>query len=255
MGTPETLDCLPPGGWYIGFDPATKTLAYSLSWIDLSRVCELKSRHSILSEALKRMQGDPPAAFVAACRKLSDDTRSCIKIVACDCADLAPGVPDKDIPTLDRIRLLVKYLTDIVQPQVALWCPSSTKPVVVIEHQMGANCKSRTIVDAIIAYYAILDYGIIEVGPSVKNSAISPHLCDYAAYSSKYKTLYTANKEHSKDCFRWVVKNFTCTLFDDRNSSIGHIADSFLQVLGVIKQNPSLVIKQTPVRRSNQVIQ
>jgi hypothetical protein len=238
--------------WFLGFDCATKTFAFSLSRIDHVRLLELKgsrklaaslrSRHGAIVELLRRAEAalaarDSPAAaplITGAARALAQldaETRGLIRIVAGSTADLYPGIPDTEISTVDRIRGVVRFVEDTVRAALRTHVPDGEAFRVVVEFQMGPNAAARTVAAALVTLFATED--VVIVGPTLKNKIATCEQGRYCYFAEKYRTSYTANKNHAKFNFSVVESAFGTGIPPTKPAALrGHIADSFMQVLG-----------------------
>jgi hypothetical protein len=105
-------------------------------------------------------------------------------------------------------------------------------PTIMVEYQMGPNSKAREVASAIIALFANND--IIVVNPTLKNKIATSNEGRYCNFISKYTTTYSANKAHAKYNFEVIENIFGSGIAPSTNAKRGHIADSFMQILGHI---------------------
>jgi hypothetical protein len=234
-----------PARWYLGFDCATKTFAFSLSRVDLGAYraarAHIHKRVSAAREVLRRaeaiMSADPARAAelldaVAPGIEAADaETRSFIHLADGETVDLFPDRPDDSIATVERVRAVVRYVADRVRPSVRRAVPAGDPLQVVIEFQMGPNAPSRVVAAALVTLFAEED--VIIVGPSLKNKIATCEAGRYYRFAEKYRSSYYANKEHAKFNFAKIEEVFGTNIPLTRPPSLrGHIADSFMQVLG-----------------------
>ncbi len=228
-------------GWFLGFDCATKTFAYSLSWVDLTAGGEIRRQLDAAKELLRRAEAFNRADNIVEARKAataaaeavqSVDARSrFIRIVAGGVKDLFPGRADKEISTVERIRGVKAYIETNVIPAIAADIPDGSPPRVVVEFQMGPNAPSRVVAAALITLFA--DYDVFIVGPSLKNKVAIGEKGRYCYFAEKYKTNYTSNKAHARYNFEQIEKVFGTGIPPTSPPALrGHIADSFMQILG-----------------------
>lgn len=102
---------------------------------------------------------------------------------------------------------------------------------VIIEFQMGPNAPARVVATALMTLFASED--VCLVGPSLKNQvAIGPE-GHYSRFAEKYAAAYGANKAHAIWNFGVIEAAFGSGIPATHPASLrGHIADSFMQVLG-----------------------
>ena len=233
--------------WYLGFDCATKTFAFSLSRVDLAAYREagagagLRRRAAAAAELVRRAEqaaaGAPArarelaAAAGAALAALDRETKAVIQIADGETQDLFPGRLDKDISTVERVRAVVRYVAARIRPAVEARLPRGEKPHVVVEFQMGPNAPARVVAAALITLFAEDDVFI--VGPTLKNKVATREEGRYCYFAEKYRTTYTANKAHAKYNFAVIEEVFGTGISGTISPALrGHIADSFMQVLG-----------------------
>ncbi len=235
--------------WHLGFDCATKTFAFSLSRIDLDAFAAGRERigqqtRAVL-EVVRRAEGlaDTAAAarlvseVAATAAALEAETRDFVRIVDGEVVDLFPGRADDDVSTVERIRAVARYVADRVRPAVAAAVPVGERIRAVVEFQMGPNAKARAVAAALITLFAEED--VIIVGPSLKNKVATSEAGRYCYFAERYKTAYSANKAHAKYNFAALEATFGTSIPPTTPASMrGHIADSFLQVIGYLIHGP-----------------
>ena len=86
--------------WYLGFDCATKTFAYSLSYINLN-LC------SISQQIRQDIQNNINI------EKWNTETKNFIQILEGETIDMYPDRPDSSISTMDRINGTYKIVEKI----------------------------------------------------------------------------------------------------------------------------------------------
>lgn len=230
--TPQSRD-----RWFLSFDCATKSFAFALLRVrdpDPGIVPKAKAL------AAAAVAGDVPGALALA-RELDTETREYLHLAAGGAADLVPGKKDKDISTVERIGAAMAYLRGTVaralQAAAADGCPApnSSDLNVAVEFQMGPNAPARTIAVVLLTHFS--DANTFVVGPAYKNMLWYPSRPDlrHCFFVERYATLYTANKNHSKELY-----------FDHIGPTFGHapqdvpvcfrkdFADCVTQVLGFL---------------------
>ena len=239
--------------WYLGFDCATKTLAFSLSRIGgcsedaaakLAAARECVQRAKAIIDRVRGSPGSPRAeADLAECRRIHGAVAAFVRdlaprlLVLADGAmvDLFPGRADAEIPTVERVRAVVAFVETRVR--AALAARALGEPLrVLVEYQMGANSAARTVAAAIIARFS--DEVVFLVGPSLKNRVAIGEQGRYAHFAEKYKSSYAANKNHAAYNFARIEQAFGSSIPQTKAADRGHIADSFMQVLGFIAYGP-----------------
>lgn len=211
--------------WYLGFDCATKTFAFSLSYIDTALfnvdvACEIATLVKMQDKVLPEHYSLVTNKALQYIEKI----RNYIIIEDGETVDLVPDKKDigNEITTIERVKALTKYVKTRI--------PTRENMVVIIENQMGE--KANLISAALISLYA--DYEIIMVSPVLKNSLCFSNESRYSNFSSKYSTSYLANKAHAVALFKDIKKIFVCKIKDDKS----HVADSFLQVYAYLLRGP-----------------
>lgn len=222
---------LPPARWYLGFDCATKTFAFSLSRVDLSGAAAIRARALACQELLRRPASEESAARLeAAVAALDRESRDMVRLVDGETVDLFPGRADADIPTVERVRAVVAYVRARVLPALAI----AENPCVIVEFQMGPNARARVVSAALVTLFA--DMEVIIVGPSLKNKVHADEQGMYCHFAKKYARSYDANKAHAKYNFARIEQLFGTEIPAMRPAALrGHIADSFMQVLGHLR--------------------
>ena len=250
MALPQVEHNNPPRPrWHLGFDCATKTFAFSLSRVDLGGIpARGLARGAALQEGVRRAQaaldaGDPAgaaclAALIApAVTALEAETNDLLRIVDGEMVDLFPGRADKDISTVERLRAVARYVAGRIRPAVAAAVPPEERLRVVVEFQMGPNAKARAVAAALVTLFVEDD--IIIVGPALKNKVAACEAGRYCYFAERYATPYSANKAHSMFNFSQIEKVFGSSIPPTTPASLrGHIADSFMQVIGYLVWGP-----------------
>lgn len=219
-------------GFFLGFDCATKTFAFSLSYVDLTPKI---NKWATLNELLNRAKVAPPEEAlkiidgIAPSIEALDRQSKYIVLIDGETKDLFPGRADKTIKTVERIKAVCKYVNERIKPAIA----DMPNLKVIVEFQMGQNPDARTVASALITLFA--DYDVMLVGPSLKNKVSVSSEGAYSNFTSKYASNYSANKAHAKYNFMQIEKIFGTSIPETKPASLrGHIADSFMQVLGYL---------------------
>ena len=226
--------------WYLGFDCATKTFAFSLSRVaslDGEMIAQLRARTLACRELCRRAAAAaaPSAELLGVLlplvRALETEMDGLIVIADGAVCDLAPGRADAQVSTVERLRAVACYINGRVRPALTRAGALDSELTVVIEYQMGPNARARAVAAALVALFASND--VIIVGPSLKNKVSTCPDGRYAEFARRYSNSYGANKAHAAFNFAQVEAKFGTAIAPTTPSSRrGHIADSFMQVLG-----------------------
>lgn len=218
--------------YYLSFDCATKTFAYVLVKINLTY---LFLNFNEIKQVLDFVKSDPNK-YKGLIEKITDITSTTIQIIHADCIDLFPNVPDKDIDTVNRIKTMTTYVKTHIYPLIT--DIETDKLDIVIEFQMSYNTQSKIISIGLISLFT--DYSVYLVNPSLKNKIYLSDSSKHNHFIDKYKSNYTANKAHALHNFKLFEEIFDQTI-SLSNSVKGHVADAFLQILGLILHSPQYV--------------
>ena len=240
---------------YLSFDCATKTFAFTVSRVSLPALratAQMRGRAAaarlLLERAAARLRGGDAESHrqaaaeyrmaADAIARLDAETRAAVEVLDGEVADLAPGQPDASVGTVDRLRAVAHYIERRVRPALARagGGRAGFAPLVVIEYQMGPNSRARAVAAALVALFAA--ERIVIVGPSLKNRVAASAAGQYGHFLQKHRTSYAANKAHARFNFRTVEAAFPSGVPPTSAALRGHIADSFMQVLGFILHGP-----------------
>ncbi len=229
--------------WFLGFDCATATFAFSLSciaWPTRGAVARALERVRAAGELLRRAAELADSAPIQAAAILAElapvianydrETRAIVRIVDGETVSLCPGWADKQIPTVLRIQSMARYVARRVMPAIAVQIPPSETPQALIEFQKEANVPARKIMYGLIAVFA--EHDPIIIGPSLKNKVATCEAGRYYNFAAQYAKAYDANKAHAKYNFNHLEQLFGSEIPQTSASLRGHIADSFMQVVG-----------------------
>jgi hypothetical protein len=95
---------------------------------------------------------------------------------------------------------------------------------------MGQNPPARIVAAALLALFAEEDVRV--VGPSLKNKMALGPTGHYSQFTAKYSKTYDANKAHARHNFELMEAAVGTGIPPSPPKLRGHIADSFMQVLG-----------------------
>jgi hypothetical protein len=237
--------------WHLSFDCATKTFAFSLSRIDIDAFAArkdcIRQRARAVLEVARRagaLAGADPAAAARLVAEvapvsaaLDAESRDFVRIVDGETVDLFPGRADGEVPTVERLRGVAHYVATRIRPAVAAAVPAGERLRVVVEFQMGPNARARAVAAALITLFAEND--VIIVGPTLKNKIATCEEGRYCYFAERYRSSYSANKAHAKYNFAQMEEAFGTTIPQTHPASLrGHIADSFMQVIGYLVHGP-----------------
>lgn len=233
-----------PPELFLSFDCATKTFAFCVCRVALGGVPTLRRRARALRLALERAlrekgaaAGATAAAAAAAAEALAADLQGALWVADGETADLAPGRPDAEVHTVERLRAVAAYVARRVRPAVAAARRPGEPLRVLIEYQMGANARARYVAAALVALFAD-EPDVVFVAPSLKcRVAVCPEGA-YHLFAARYATSYGANKAHALFNFAEVERVFGSGAPPCPAAMRGHIADSFMQVLGHLLHGP-----------------
>ena len=219
---------------FISFDCATKTFAFCYGEFNIEkkiiddyiRKVEKLTQDIQDIQDIKNIQDIQNIQDIK--KKIQDiknGIKNCIQLYDGETVDLFPGISDEKIDIVNRIKKLVSYINTRI-PNI------STDVKIFIEFQMGQNPKARAIVPALIACFH--NNEIIMVNPSLKNKIYMTDKGRYCYFIEKYSSNYSANKKHCKYNFEKIEEYFYSKIPYSTKSMRGHIADSFMQVLGYL---------------------
>jgi hypothetical protein len=217
--------------WYLSFDCATKTFAYILIKINYDHLFIDTTKLLKLVKQLKcNLHNDGYSEDIEKIiNKINIKTKNVIEIITGDCIDLIPGIKNKDITTVERIKIVSNYTKNNIFP-IIKDIPKDDLSILV-EFQMSHNTQSKIVSIALLTLFS--DYELCLVNPSLKNKLYFTEQGRYCYFIEKYKNTYDANKKHALFNFKEFER-----IFDQKinlsDKLKGHIADAFMQVLGYI---------------------
>jgi len=221
--------------WKVGFDCATKTFAFSIGYVDFERYktaqAGLREQVGAAVELHKRAaKNDAEAAknIEAIINDLEKQTRF-IVIADGGFVDLFPNRKDSSIGTVERIKAVVAYTAARIRPAIERIVGDEPCEII-IEFQMGPNSRARAVLAALVAIFADLPVKI--VSPTLKNKIHVDDAGRYSKFIESRSTTYAANKAHAKYNFSRLEKIFGTGIENTSAAERGHIADSFMQIVG-----------------------
>lgn len=219
----------------ISIDTATKSMAVSI----IQYNTEINEQISELYDTYKndKKLATTAAELLKLYINLLDNVKflidNKIKIHYLNVVDLIPGQKVADTDVVFRARQLYTYLTEI--DTILDKLDTSQKKLFLLEYQMGPNIQSNMVSSQLIYHFSkYTDAEINIVGPSLKNKVyIGGDDAKYSNFMEKYKTLYAANKNHSKFNFLRLMDylGVNGTFENIKKKNIDDIADSVIMSL------------------------
>ncbi len=209
--------------WYLGFDPATRTLAWALVWADLAAAPALARRAAAARQLLRGAAAgalSPPqwAAAGRAVAQLEEATAAAFRIEKTGVVDLGADLDDAA-----RAAAVAAFMRADVFPAARAVGPLT----VVVERQMAA--VPRDVAAAIAALCAYEQFPVVFIGASLKNQICLGEGTSRLEVGEKYASSYSANKAHAKKCYDILAAEFGAPPLP--RALRGHVADCVLEVL------------------------
>ena len=219
----------------ISIDTATKSLAVSIIEYRLDTTSSIADLYSVYKRTIRQIdqidQIDQSIQRAELFIKLLDDVNiildNTVKIHHLDVVDLIPNkkVAETDIIyRSEKLYTYLKTLDRVLEPFMNM-----DKPVIfLLEYQMGPNIQSSAVSNQLIYHFTKYNKEIKLIGPSLKNKiSLGPDLY-YSNFVEKYKTLYAANKNHTKANFLKFLEltGNTDKISHIKKSNVDDIADS-----------------------------
>lgn len=217
--------------WFLSFDCATKTFAYILIKVNFNQLfVNIQEVIKLVKQLENKIQNNGYSEDVEQMiNKLDNKTKFAIEIITGNCIDLIPGIANKDIDTVERVKIVSEYTKNEIFPLIKD-IPTDQLNVLV-EFQMSHNTQSKVVSIALLALFS--EYELCLVNPSLKNKLCFTEEGRYCYFMEKYKNSYDANKKHALYNFKEFERIFDQKL-DLPDKLKGHVADSFMQILGHI---------------------
>lgn len=217
--------------YYLSFDCATKTFAFILVKINMDHlfvnINELRNIIKICENKLKTDGYSDEIGKII--NKIDSNTNDIIQIITCNCIDLIPGIANKDINTVERVKIVSNYTKNEIYPLISEIPKDDLN--VLIEFQMSHNTQSKIVSIALLSLFS--DYNLFLVNPSLKNKLNFTENGKYCYFMEKYKNSYDANKKHALYNYKEFERIFDQTT-NISDKLKGHIADAFMQIFGHI---------------------
>jgi hypothetical protein len=216
--------------YYLSFDCATKTFAYSLSYVNIDSISIIKSLVDTINPNNAVFENNINEYNIITVDNFRNFKSQIINLIDGEVIDFFPKIPDNKIDNVERIKKISNYVKEVIFPKIKDIKIDNIE--IFIEFQMGSNHKARMISSALIALFS--SYVVRLIHPSLKNKVYTCEDGKHKHFIKKYSNLYTANKEHSKYNFFIIEKIFSSSIPSTNKNDRGHIADSFMQVLGYL---------------------
>jgi len=225
---------------FIGFDCATKTLAFNICKVDLENIENIDDDVVELNEILKSLTKDNEDEIFVKVNEINERTKHYIEIIDADVVDLDPSRADGLITTVERIKLLHRYITERVFPVI----PDGDLTVIIEDQTI--NKKSGVIEHALAALFMGRAQQIEIVDPNIRKTVCFDLINGrYSCFVPKYTTSTGAIKAHSKYNFGLTEQHFYSTIpFIPKKDRV-HLADSFWQIMGWLKYSQLPLEEQT----------
>lgn len=212
--------------WFLSFDCATKTLGYTLTYLDLEY-----SRNN-----KKAMENDE--SLIPNAIQLHE-----IKVI-----NLLPDKKNNSISAVERIMAMCNYFDGALTTMLKKYKLYGQPITVILEDQMPKNIEANIICIALATLFHWANVQIIK--PWFKNMICVAVEAEYNIkyFKEKYKSSQYANKAHAKCNFLRFVEVFDIK-HNIKASLLEHVADSFMQMLAFVYLDTTAVHRKTTYRR------
>lgn len=217
--------------YFLSFDVATKSLAYSFIFYNMNWKTDLINEYNKFEN-----KNIPLDIFLNNINNIINDS---LQYLHGDVIDLIPGKNLKDVDIFEKskkLKLILKDINKTILKKINLESLEMIKSKfkVIIEYQMAHNYNSNAIYNQII--YEYCNYEIDKVMPVYKNKINLNDNLIYQNFIEKYKNNYTANKNHTKQNFLFFIQNYNLqnTISHIKKKNLDDIADSFMQIFGYL---------------------
>lgn len=150
--------------------------------------------------------------------------------------DITNNQKVKDTSIINRSICLKNNISKIKNDILNI--TGETKLNILIEYQMNANDKSRTVFNQLIYAFSQPNYyNIYIIVPTLKNKIYFKDELKHCRILQRYSKNYTANKVHCKENFLYFLEIFNKLNVVENipKKNIDDVADTFMQLVGYIK--------------------
>jgi len=241
---PQSSSCAQarPRRWFVSFDCATKTFAFAIASLQPARlrsdIAALRARLRAIETEVGALPQSPDAlsrarALREQATQLAADTQATLQqqfwVHDSETRDLVPGARDASVCTADRLSAVVRFLQQRVEPAVARIVDGPLTAL--IEFQLGANAPARVVAACVATFFIQRGAEVCFVGPAIKNTISVAPGGEYSAWVSRYRTLSSANKQHTL----WNLKKARAVFGWPEPACLpklwGHVADAVFQAI------------------------
>lgn len=226
--------------YIISIDTATKSMALSIIEYNTEINKQISELYTLYKYNKKKVTTitEVLQLYIDLLDNISNLIENKIKIHHLDVIDLIPGKKISETDIIFRTKQLHIYLKkiDILIDKL----DESKKKLFLLEYQMGPNIQSNVISSQLMYHFTkYSDSEIKIIGPSLKNKVyIGGDDGKYSNFLEKYKTLYAANKNHTKYNFLKLMSYLNNNNFSHiKKKNIDDIADSVLMSLAYYLTN------------------
>lgn len=153
----------------------------------------------------------------------TDQVVDCLDILTGDVCDFSGNKKNTKISEIERLKLFNQFAQTTLFPLLTQYDCDKTNTLILIEYQMSSNVKSRTISTALATLF--IDFNIEYIKPSLKNTIYFKDELRHSVFIEKYKSQYTANKNHATQNALYYKNTFYSDLDIPINS---HTSDAFM---------------------------
>ena len=216
----------------VSIDTATKSMAVSIIEYNLEIDSQIDNLYKVYKDSKKSVTtvNELLQLYINLLNSVKCLLDNRIHIHYLNVIDLIPGQKVAETDVVFRTRQLYTYLTKLDDILNQLKGPK----LFLLEYQMGPNIQSNMVSSQLIYHFSKYDAEIKILGPSLKNKVyIGGDGGKYSNFVEKYKTLYAANKNHTKYNFLKLMSYLGANdaFANIKKKNIDDIADSVLMSL------------------------
>lgn len=217
--------------YYLSIDVANKSLA--ISFLKYNKI----NKEQIVN-GLNDLNNDSIKLQIANLLNINYNLNNIINYHICEVIDLLPNKKVKNTNILERSKALKNYLTLLqIRLNNLIELNNINKIILLIEAQPSFNDKSRATFNQIIYEFSNNSiYKIKVMNAMYKNCIFFNKDLKHYYFIQKYSNNYTANKNHTKENFKYFLKEFNMLdkLKNIKKKNYDDIADSFMQIFAYI---------------------